>query len=172
MLTVPWDSVFCSLHSINAEWWFRAFTDEIKREKEFYRKRGLPYPKANTVQAKEKDSNSLSAVHSSKSTASSNSTIKFNNNGKHHTTSNGSSNGIDFAKDEDTDYHRSDEQVNVVIESQPGCTLKPVKKKFIRCSAHTTVTHLKKFIAKKLHNNIDKYKDVSDDGVEWSTDDD
>lgn len=64
-------------------------------------------------------------------------------------------------KDEDKDYHRSDEQVNVVIESQPGCSLKSVKKKYIRCSAHTTVTHLKKFIAKKLYNNLDKYKDVS-----------
>ena len=136
---------------------------EMKREREFYRKRGLPYPKANTVQNKEKDSNSPSAVQGSKSTASSNSTMKTDHS-KHCNSSNGQSNGINNIKqEEDTDYHRSDEQVNVVIESQPGCSLKPVKKKYIRCSAHTTVTHLKKFIAKKLYNNLDKYKDVSND---------
>jgi len=35
-----------------------------------------------------------------------------------------------------------------------------LKRRFVRCSSLTTVTHLKKFIAKKLLSTTDKYKDV------------
>jgi len=60
----------------------------------------------------------------------------------------------------DTDCHRSDDQINIVIESSPGCNLGPVKRKFIRCSVNTTVTHIKKFVAVKLFSNPDQYKDI------------
>lgn len=35
-----------------------------------------------------------------------------------------------------------------------------MKRKYIRCSSLSTVTHLKKFIAKKLLSSADRYKDV------------
>ncbi len=35
-----------------------------------------------------------------------------------------------------------------------------LKRRYIRCSSIATVTHLKKFIAKKLLSSIDKHKDV------------
>lgn len=64
------------------------------------------------------------------------------------------------SKEEDANYHRTDEQVNILLESQINGSLKPMRRKFIRCSAQATITHLKKFIAKKLYNNLDKYKEV------------
>lgn len=69
----------------------------------------------------------------------------------------------------------SSEQVNLLLEfksgtgdSNLGGTGKPdssplhpnLKRKFIRCSSLATVTHLKKYIAKKLLSSIDKYKDI------------
>lgn len=115
---------------------------ETKREKDFYKKRGLPYPKAINGPNAEKEiaPNKLhpEAVKSS----------------------NGNSNSSNATEDT-ADYHRSDEQVNILLESQNGSNLKSMKRKFIRCSAHTTVTHIKKFVAKKLYNNFDRYKDAS-----------
>ncbi|XP_023227698.1 polycomb group RING finger protein 3 [Centruroides vittatus] len=100
-------------------------TNEIKREKEFYRRRGLPYPKATPSGVNEKETSSQASS----------------------------------SKEDDSDYHKSDEQVNILLESQNG-SLKQMRRKFIRCSAQATITHLKKFIAKKLYNNLEKYKEV------------
>ncbi len=38
--------------------------------------------------------------------------------------------------------------------------LRSLKRKFVRCSSLATVTHLKKFIARKLLNSSDRYKEV------------
>lgn len=38
--------------------------------------------------------------------------------------------------------------------------MKNLKRRFIRCSSQATITHLKKFIAKKVLNGIDKYREV------------
>lgn len=51
-------------------------------------------------------------------------------------------------------------QVNVCLETCGG-SMKALKRRFIRCSALATITNLKKYIAKKTLNSIDKYKDVS-----------
>ncbi|XP_006815559.1 polycomb group RING finger protein 3-like [Saccoglossus kowalevskii] len=51
--------------------------------------------------------------------------------------------------DDDNDYHRSDEQVNVCLECN-SFNLRALKRKYIRCSSQATITHIKKFIAKKL----------------------
>lgn len=59
----------------------------------------------------------------------------------------------------DTDYHRSDEQVNICLE----CIHKnfnTIKRRYIRTSAQATITHVKKFVALKVLNEIDKYKEV------------
>ncbi|CAG2103970.1 unnamed protein product, partial [Medioppia subpectinata] len=103
--------------------------NETKRERDFYRRRGLPYPKANTDKVCEKD------VY----TFPTNTTTK----------------------EENSDCHRSDEQVNILLETTNQTNhMKSMKRKFIRCSAQATVTHLKKFVAKKLFNNLDRYKEV------------
>lgn len=51
-------------------------------------------------------------------------------------------------------------QVNVCLECI-NTSLKALKRRFIRCSAQATITHLKKFIAKKVLNGMEKYRDVS-----------
>lgn len=61
----------------------------------------------------------------------------------------------------ETDYHRQDEQVNVCLECISS-NLKNLRRRFIRCSSQATITHLKKFIAKKVLNGIDKYREVCD----------
>jgi hypothetical protein len=51
-------------------------------------------------------------------------------------------------------------QVNVCLECM-STNMKTLKRRFIRCSAQATITHLKKFIAKKVLNGTEKYRDVS-----------
>ena len=58
------------------------------------------------------------------------------------------------------DHHRGDEQVNLCLECHNN-QIKTLKRNYIRCSALATISHLKKFLAFKLYNNIEKCKDVS-----------
>lgn len=51
-------------------------------------------------------------------------------------------------------------QVNVCLECM-NASLKTLKRRFIRCSAQATITHMKKFIAKKVLSGMEKYRDVS-----------
>ncbi|KAL1439336.1 polycomb group RING finger protein 3 [Dermacentor silvarum] len=100
--------------------------NEMKRERDFYRRKGLPCPKAhNPGLLNEKDAGSKASS----------------------------------SKEDEADCHRSDEQVNILLESD-SVQLKQMRRKFIRCSSQATITHLKKFIAKKLFNNLDRYKEV------------
>jgi polycomb group RING finger protein 3 len=62
--------------------------------------------------------------------------------------------------DQDNDYHRKDEQVNICLECS-GNQLKGLKKRYIRCSSQATVTHIKKFIALKIFHTPERFKDVS-----------
>lgn len=58
-----------------------------------------------------------------------------------------------------SDYHRQDEQVNVCLECiNPN--LKALKRRYIRCSAQATILHLKKFIAMKILNGMEKYREI------------
>jgi len=98
--------------------------DELKREREFYKARGLPCPRDNQP----------------------------------------GSNQIEIEKTVDdkhaeVDYHRQDEQVNLFIECK-SAKMKSLKRKFIRCSASATITHIKKYIAKKTLSSMDKYREV------------
>ncbi len=63
-------------------------------------------------------------------------------------------------EDKDQDHHRSDEQVNICLECNHS-TLKNIKRKYIRCSSYATVSHLTKFLALKIYNNRDRFKEVS-----------
>jgi len=60
---------------------------------------------------------------------------------------------------QESDYHRQDEQVNVCLECV-STSLKHLKRRFIRCSSQATITHLKKFVAKKVLNGQEKYRDI------------
>jgi len=59
----------------------------------------------------------------------------------------------------DTDFHQFDEQVNLCLECG-AAQLRQLNRRFLRCSSQATVTHLKKFIALKVLNSIDAYRDV------------
>lgn len=59
----------------------------------------------------------------------------------------------------ESDYHRQDEQVNVCLECMTN-NLSALKRRFLRCSSQATITHLKKFVAKKVLNGIERYKEV------------
>lgn len=61
---------------------------------------------------------------------------------------------------QESDYHRQDEQVTLCLECKSN-SLKNLNRKFLRCSSQATITHLKKFIAKKVLNGIEKHKEVS-----------
>ena len=78
----------------------------------------------------------------------------------------------------DPTLHRNDEQISVCLEPSEGlevnlfteidfnlimCVffLKNIERKYLLCSCHLTITHIKKLIAKKIFENFDRYKDVS-----------
>lgn len=96
--------------------------NEIKREREFYKSRGLPCPKDVIMPTGEAEEEKPTTQV-------------------------------------EADFHRLDEQVNIGLE----CTaenLKSLKRKFIRLSSQATITHLKKFIAKKVLDGMEKYRDI------------
>lgn len=61
---------------------------------------------------------------------------------------------------QESDYHRMDEQVNLCLECSSASNLKNLKRRFIRCSSQATITQLKKFVAKKVLNGIEKYREI------------
>lgn len=61
---------------------------------------------------------------------------------------------------QESDYHRMDEQVNLCLECSSNSNLKNLKRRFIRCSSQATITQLKKFVAKKVLNGMEKYREV------------
>ncbi|XP_077294091.1 polycomb group ring finger 3-like lethal (3) 73Ah [Arctopsyche grandis] len=105
--------------------------NEMAREREFYRIRGIPCPKDAAL------GDTANGGQGGDRTAPAN----------------------DENHPDSTDYHRRDEQVNVCLECT-SANLKTLKRRYIRCSAQATITHLKKFIAKKVLNGIEKYRDI------------
>jgi polycomb group RING finger protein 3 len=102
-------------------------TDEMSRERAFYKARNLPCPKDIPLENKEAEDmeSKLNEAH------------------------------------QESDFHRMDEQVNLCLECNANSNLKNLKRRFIRCSSQATITQLKKFVAKKVLNGIDKYREVS-----------
>ncbi|CAH2095754.1 unnamed protein product [Euphydryas editha] len=97
--------------------------NELKRERDFYRARGLPCPKDAALAADKPGA------------------------------------GDEPEQPDNTDCHRKDEQVNVCLECI-STSLRTLKRSFIRCSAQATITHLKKFVAKKVLNGMEKYREI------------
>ena len=58
----------------------------------------------------------------------------------------------------ESDFHRHEEQVH--LEMVIGENMKSLPRKFIRCSSQATITHIKKYIAKKVWTP-EKYSNVS-----------
>jgi polycomb group RING finger protein 3 len=107
--------------------------DEYDRERKFYRDRDLPCPKDQALE-EEKDEAAEAEAESNTPDANTN-----------------------------MDFHRFDEQVSLLLELKEDTDTKKniaLKRRYIRCSSLATVTHLKKFIAKKLLTTIDRHKDV------------
>lgn len=98
--------------------------NELKREQEFYRIRGLPCPKDLLPNGTELEPEKPVVEQVA-----------------------------------EADFHRMDEQVNVGLECT-ATNLKSLKRKYLRLSSQATVTHLKKFIAKKVLDGMEKYRDI------------
>lgn len=125
---------------------------EIAREKSFYKKRGLAYPKEHQAENNNNSTSSTNNKNNNNSNGNSNNNNNSNNNSYNRNHEHNGSNA--------SNYHRMDEQINLTLEPHHACDLKNLKKKYIRCSCQATVTHLKKLIALKLYNNMDKHKEV------------
>ena len=116
---------------------------EYDRERKFYADRGLPCPKDQLAEENEEAKNEAEEEESRTPDANTN-----------------------------MDFHRFDEQVSLLLEcndpavgsaangGSSSSPLKGLKRKFIRCSSLATVTHMKKFVAKKLLNSVERYKDI------------
>lgn len=109
---------------------------ELGREHDFYKRRNMPFPRQlpPNLQALLKGI-TAEVVH------------------------NGHDEENQSASNNTGDCHRSDEQLNLLLESD-NHQMKHLGRKFLRVSAQATVTHLKKYLAKKLYNNMNRYKDV------------
>lgn len=59
----------------------------------------------------------------------------------------------------DSNYHRDDDCVYVKLESGSE-SLKPLRLKYLRISSKATVTHLRKYIALKIFDDISRFKEV------------
>jgi len=55
-------------------------------------------------------------------------------------------------------FHRDDEQISISLEPLEG--LDALQSKFILCSCHSTITHLKKYVALKIFSDLDQYKEL------------
>jgi polycomb group RING finger protein 3 len=147
--------------------------EEARREEEFYRKKKIPNPKANLMVNGNGTSHENHVPFNGNNVTANN---IFNGNGlstidsslphsnRHHPYNSSHRNTVKTEEEkysrDVSSYHRADDQLNIAIESYPGCKLDPIKRKYIRCSIHTTITHIRKFVAKKLYKNFDQYKEV------------
>nr|KAF6388261.1 polycomb group ring finger 3 [Myotis myotis] len=114
---------------------------EMRKQREFYHKLGMEVPgdiKGETGSAKQ---------HSDP-----------HRNGETKADESSHTEAAEEKQEEDSDYHRSDEQVSICLECNSS-KLRGLKRKWIRCSAQATVLHLKKFIAKKL--NLSSFNEVA-----------
>jgi len=105
--------------------------DEYKRERDFYAEKGVPCPK--DVEAETEKDEKLKKEEEEDQTPD----AHANN-----------------------DYHRLDEQVNIVLEPRENSKMKDIRRKYIRCSSLATITHLKKFIALKCLDSMDRYREI------------
>jgi len=105
-------------------------SNEYKRERDFYAEKGVPCPK--DLEAENEKNEKMKKEEEEQAPD----------------------------PNHNTDYHRFDEQVDLVLEAKEGSKMKDLKRKYIRCSSLTTITHLKKFIALKCLESIDCFREI------------
>jgi len=104
---------------------------EYKREREFYDERGLPCPKdmeAETEKEAEEEQDEDNEETGEPGQG---------------------------AQEQTQDYHRFDEQVNLLLESSDPDKMQSLTRRFVRVSSLATITHLKKFLALQVLDSDD-----------------
>jgi len=124
------------------------YQKELDREREFYKNRGVPNPRDLATAQVEKEPPPQSKAAAAVGNARAATGLGVN----------GSQNNS--KENEISDYHRNDEQVNLQLDPSRDSNLDPIKWKYIRVSSNATTNHVRKYLAKKLWNNMDKYKDL------------
>ena len=109
---------------------------EYKREREFYEERGLPCPKDMEDEKDEKEEHQEDEEEEDKEETTETETTQ--------------------------DYHRFEEQVNLLLESADPAKMRNISRKYVRVSSMATITHLKKFLAIKILDQHDPeaYRDI------------
>ena len=109
---------------------------EYKREREFYEERGLPCPKDMEAETEKEAQEEEEETEEKEETE---------------TSSGGAG-----------DYHRFEEQVNLLLESADTEKMKNISRKYVRVSSMATITHLKKFLSLKVLENPDpeSFRDI------------
>ena len=107
---------------------------EYKREREFYDERGLPCPKDMEAETEkeaeeEKDEDNEETGEPGQ--------------------------GAGANQEQTQDYHRFDEQVNLLLESSDPDKMQSLTRRFVRVSSLATITHLKKFLALQVLDSDD-----------------
>lgn len=139
--------------------------DEYKRERKFYTERGLPCPKDQALEQESEEKRAAEAEAAM--TPDANTNMDFHRfdeqvnlllECKHIDEQNGNETNH---KGSDKGHGKKDLEENGQGKVHGSSKNPPIlKRKFLRCSSLATVTHLKKFIAKKLLTSLDRYKDV------------
>ena len=101
---------------------------EYKREREFYEERGLPCPKDMEAETEKETQEEEEEKEEKEETEA----------------------GVGSG-----DYHRFEEQVNLLLESADSEKMKNMSRKYVRVSSMATITHLKKFLALKVKEDAD-----------------
>jgi len=138
--------------------------DEFKRERKFYSERGLPCPKDQALEQESEEKRAAEAEAAM--TPDANTNMDFHRfdeqvnlllECKQIDEENGNE-----TNNKNSDKNHSKKEIDENGQNKHNSVKNPpmLKRKFLRCSSLATVTHLKKFIAKKLLSSLDRYKDV------------
>lgn len=142
--------------------------NEIERQCKFYQEKKIEFP----VQLKEKLEKNSSFSHLNgddrynaknseadpSSKDSENKSNKEANSAENSSTASSSSSANVNTNTNQNDYHRNDEPIALSLEPLEG--LEQIKRKYIMCSCHSTITHLKKYISQEIYSNLDLYKEL------------
>jgi polycomb group RING finger protein 3 len=138
--------------------------NEIERQCKFYREKNLEFPaqlkeklekNAQFSYLRENNNNKMDEKPIESSSASSSS---YSNNNENTAAPSSTASNSSNSNSHPNDYHRNDEQIALSLEPLDG--LKNLQRKYILCSCHCTITHLKKYIAMNIYSNLDLYKEL------------
>ena len=153
--------------------------DEHDRERKFYADRGLPCPKDQAPEEDEEDEDEENESKADNGTPDTETNMDYHRFDEQVNLLLECKARVDDASDQDetvseakgekekSEGDQSKASTSSATSTSPAKDsrsqqqqLKGLKRKFVRCSSLATVTHLKKFIAKKLLHSVDRYKDL------------